>query len=407
MDSTAAAQPTDQGRYLLAATTVAGHGLKHLYAAAFMIVLPEIRAGFGLTYAATGALVTYRDISAGIATMPAGFLADRFSSRWAIILTLSMTLLAIGYLAAGTIENYWTVAVSIVLFGIGVSLWHPSALASLSARFPTRRGFAISLHGSGGSAGEILGPLIAGGLLLVIAWPALLQYSFIPTAVAAVLVWFALRNLKGQQGVTSLKEYFSTSGVLLKNRVFIAVVVLSGFRSLSNHVISVFVPIYLREDLDFSSFEVGVYASMLQAVGIITHPIMGYVSDKYGRKVALVPGMIFFGLLCIALAYAAEGPQLILTIIAIGAVMFTFHHIFVAYAIDLSPPGVHGTAVALIYTGSMLFGGVGAILGGVLADEVSLPSTFIFAGIVVIVTGLLLVFVPTRRDPGSAPVSPA
>ena len=399
MASTAASQPTDQGRYLLAATTVAGHGLKHLYAAAFMIVLPEIRAGFGLTYAATGALVTYRDISAGIATMPAGFLADRFSSRWAIILTLSMTLLAIGYLAAGTIENYWTVAVSIVLFGIGVSLWHPSALASLSARFPTRRGFAISLHGSGGSAGEILGPLIAGGLLLVIAWPALLQYSFIPTAVAAVLVWLALRNLKGQQGVTSLKEYFSTSGVLLKNWVFIAVVVLSGFRSLSNHVISVFVPIYLREDLDFSSFEVGVYASMLQAVGIITHPIMGYVSDKYGRKVALVPGMIFFGLLCIALAYATEGPELILTIIAIGAVMFTFHHIFVAYAIDLSPPGVHGTAVALIYTGAMLFGGVGAYVGGKIADNISIESTFIFAGIVVIATALLLIFVPTRRHP--------
>lgn len=407
MDSTAAAQPTDQGRYLLAATTVAGHGLKHLYAAAFMIVLPEIKLGLMLSNVAAGALVTARDVSAGVSTMPAGFLADRFSGKWATILTISMALLAIGYLAAGTLERYWAVAISIVLFGIGVSLWHPSALASLSARFPTRRGFAISLHGSGGSAGEILGPLIAGSLLLVIAWPALLQYSFIPTAVAAVLVWFALRNLKGQQGVTSLKEYFSTSGVLLKNWVFIAVVVLSGFRSLSNHVISVFVPIYLREDLDFSSFEVGVYASMLQAVGIITHPIMGYVSDKYGRKVALVPGMIFFGLLCIALAYAAEGPQLILTIIAIGAVMFTFHHIFVAYAIDLSPPGVHGTAVALIYTGSMLFGGVGAILGGVLADEVSLPSTFIFAGIVVIVTGLLLVFVPTRRDPGSAAVSPA
>ena len=85
--------------------------------------------------------------------------------------------------------------------------------------------------------------------------------------------------------------------------------------------------------------------------------------------------------------------------------MFTFHHIFVAYAIDLSPPGVHGTSVALIYTGSMLFGGIGAILGGVLADEVSLPSTFIFAGIVVIVSAVLLVFVPTHRNPSPAPAA--
>ena len=180
MDSTAASQPTDQGRYLLASTTVAGHGLKHLYAAAFMIVLPEIKLGLMLSNVAAGALVSARDVSAGVSTMPAGFLADRFSNKWAMILTISLALLAIGYLAAGTLERYWAVAISIVLFGIGVSLWHPSALASLSARFPTRRGFAISLHGSGGSAGEILGPLIAGSLLLVIAWPATPAIQFHP-----------------------------------------------------------------------------------------------------------------------------------------------------------------------------------------------------------------------------------
>ena len=401
MDSPTTPQSSNEGRTLLAATTVSGHGLKHLYAAAFMIVLPEIKAGLMLSNLAAGALVSARDVSAGVSTMPSGFLADRFSSKWSIILTISLALLAIGYLAAGTLETYWAVAITISLFGIGVSLWHPAAIASLSARFPTRRGFAISLHGSGGSAGEILGPLIAGGLLLLIAWPTLLQFSFIPAALAAFFVWFALRNLKGQPGVSSLKEYFATSGVLLKNRAFIAVVILSGFRSMSNHVITTFVPIYLREDLEFSSLEVGIYASMLQAIGIATHPIMGYISDKYGRKIALVPGMIFFGLLCIALAYASEGPQLILTIIAIGAVMFTFHHIFVAYAIDLSPPGVHGTSVALVYSGSMLFGGIGAILGGLLADKVSLPSTFIFAGIVVIAAALLLIFVPTRNNPDS------
>ena len=405
MDSPTPSQSSNEGRTLLATTTVAGHGLKHLYAAAFMIVLPEIKASLMLSNLAAGALVTARDVSAGVSTMPSGFLADRFSGKWAIILAISMAFIAFGYLAAGAVERYFAVAISIVLFGIGVSLWHPSALASLSARFPTRIGFAISLHGSGGSAGEILGPLIAGGLLLVLTWPQLFQISFIPAALAAVLVWFALRNLKGQQGVTSLKEYFATSGVLLKNRAFIAVIVLSGFRSLSNHIITTFVPIYLSEDLGFSSLEVGIYASLLNAIGIVTHPIMGYVSDKYGRKIALVPGMFFFGLLCIALAYASEGPQLILTIIAIGAVMFTFHHIFVAYAIDLSPPGVHGTSVALVYTGSMLFGGIGAILGGLLADKVSLPSTFIFAGVVVIAAALLLIFVPTHTKPNSAPVA--
>ena len=200
MDSPTASQSSNEGRTLLAATTVAGHGLKHLYAAAFMIVLPEIKASLMLSNLAAGALVTARDVSAGVSTMPSGFLADRFSSKWSIILTISMALLAIGYLAAGTLETYWAVAISISLFGIGVSLWHPSAIASLSARFPTRRGFAISLHGSGGSAGEILGPLIAGGLLLLITWPTTAAIQFHPRRPCRLLRMVCPQESQGPTG---------------------------------------------------------------------------------------------------------------------------------------------------------------------------------------------------------------
>ena len=42
------------------------------------------------------------------------------------------------------------------LGGMAITFWHPAAISALSRRFPERRGFAISLHGTGGSIGAEL-----------------------------------------------------------------------------------------------------------------------------------------------------------------------------------------------------------------------------------------------------------
>ena len=402
IDSSTEAYTRSPGPRLLAVTMVAGHGLKHLYGAAFTVIFPEIKLGLGLSNFAAGALVMSRDVSSGVAAMPAGFAADRYSSKRPLILMAAMMLVAFGYLASGSLQTYIAIALAVVLVGVGTSMWHPTAIASLSDRFPEKRGLALTMHGAGASVGEVLGPLAAGALLQVVLWPRLLQYSFLPAALAAIVVWFAIRGLKGQQGATSFKEYFSVAAPLLKNRRLMAVVVLCGTVSMGDYAVGTFLPIYLREHLEFSTFKVGLYISLLQVVGILVHPVMGFMSDRFSRKAVLIPELTTFGLLCVALAYANPGLQLLLTIIAIGAVTFTYLPILVATAIDLSPPGVHGTIVGLVYSGSMAIGAFGALFGGLIADHISIESTFTFAGITIVTSALVLIPIPTRPHPQSS-----
>ena len=47
--------------------------------------------------------------------------------------------------------------------------YHAPALATLAKKFPERQAFALSLHGTGGSLGETLGPLIFGSLLILVS----------------------------------------------------------------------------------------------------------------------------------------------------------------------------------------------------------------------------------------------
>ena len=383
-------------------TLVSGHGLKHLYSAALTIILPEIKVGLELSNAATGAVITSRDLCSGLVNLPAGFVADRYSSRWSLILVISLLLVGMGFFLSGTFINYWLILVAIALTGVGTSMWHPAAIAALSRRFPQTRGFALSLHGAGGNVGEVIGPLIAGGVLLILAWTHLLQVSLIPIVVASAIIWAALRGMRGQEGVSSVAEYLSAAVGLFRSRTLMSVVLLSGTRSISHHTIAVFLPIYLREDLEYSPLVVGIYIALLHVVGIAATPAMGYLSDRFGRKAVLTPGMVFFSLLCVALAFATPGPLLILTILVMGSVIFTFHAVFVATAMDIAKEEIHATTVALVYSSSSVIGALGPVLGGVLADVYSIKATFFFAAGVAAVTALLIT---TIRLPKVNPVS--
>ena len=375
---------------VVASTLVSGHGLKHLYHSALTVILPEIKAGLGLSNTAVGALFTVESILGGAVNIPAGFVADRYSNYRAQFLTGALILIGAGYVLAGSFPNYWIVMTTLVLAGFGTSMWHPSAIASISSLFPNRRGFALSMHGAGGNVGEVIGPLIAGALLLVLSWEHLFQLSIIPMVVAAALTWIMLRGMKVERTVSNVSNYITATKQLFRNKTLMAVLTLSGTRSLSHHTITIFIPIYLREDLEYSTVIVGLYASLLQLAGIFTHPLMGLLSDRFSRKAVLVPGMAAFGLLCVALVFADPGWQLTLVIIAVGAFIFTFHSIFVATAMDLTATEVHGTTVALCYSSSFIVGAIGPIVGGVLADAFGVKATFLFAGAVVVATAFLL-----------------
>ena len=74
-------------------------------------------------------------------------------------------------LLIGVAQSYYMLLFAFLCLGFGPSMFHPPAVGALSRRFADRRAFAISLHGTGGSIGEALGPLTAAGLLGLLFWP--------------------------------------------------------------------------------------------------------------------------------------------------------------------------------------------------------------------------------------------
>ena len=79
-------------------------------------------------------------------------------------------------------------------------------------------------------------------------------------------------------------------------------------------------PFYLRETLGMNTLEAGVYYALLTGMGIISAPILGWLSDKWGRKAVLVPGFVIAGLL--SMTVVSVGDSLLLVPILAGLGLF-------------------------------------------------------------------------------------
>jgi FSR family fosmidomycin resistance protein-like MFS transporter len=403
MEAIRVAPEVKKGRNQLAAAVIIGHGIKHIYNSSLQVsLLPEISLGLGLSGAQFGLLSTAGRVTSGITTIGAGYLGDRFAARSGLMLAISLSLMGLSYFLMGSAPGYWILFAAMLLAGIGPSLYHPPAIASLSRKFPDRRGFAISLHGTGGSVGEVLGPvltgaLLTGTLLIVLTWRDVLHVSVIPAVFFAFLIWMMMRNISTEAGgASSFRDYLTSLLGLLKKRAMIALVMVTAFRSMGQSAIIAFLPLYLRSDLEYSPVVVGLYMAGAQVAGIGAQPVMGFLSDRYGRKVVLVPAMTTLSLLYFALKFADPGVQLVLTILAMGSFLYSLHTIFIAGALDVSKGEAQSTVVSLIY-GASFFGTFSPFVAGMIVDASDITNAFIYAGAIVLLSTVMLAFIKLPR----------
>ena len=313
--------------------------------------------------------------------MVAGYLADRFPGKASAFLALSLGIIGLSFVMAGFAPNYWVMFVVMLVFGAGPALYHPPAIGELSRRFPERRGVAISLHGMGGIAGEIVGPLLVFFLLEeFLDWRDVLKIGSLPAAVTAVLIWASIRSVPRLESQSkSDKAYLASIGMLLKNRVLLLLIAVVAILGMGQGAVDHFMTVYLTDYAGYDRLKIGSIVSVSQAVGFGGLSIMGHLSDRLGYQAVLVPGLVVWTSMTFVLGVVDPGAVLIFAVIARGMFKFSLHHIFVAAAIDTARGQVQSTIVSLVY-GSSILGIISPTISGLIADRYGIQSGFFYAG---------------------------
>ncbi len=375
--STADATPSEN-RTTLLITLAAGHALKHVFNAGFYILLPEMKTALGLSNAGLGTISSVRNVVGGLANLPAGYVADRYSARFGQVLALVMVSIGVFQFMVGRSANFSQALIFSTLMLVAVSFWHPPAIGAISRTFVRRRGFAISIHGTGASIGEAIGPFLTGGLLALVTWRVLLQWSLVPAVIAGVLVWVLLKPRKRVVApAISFAAYTRSFVGLLTNTKLLAVLIIAGGFGAAQGVTFTFLPVYVREDLGQSPWVVGAYVSLAQVVGIVSSPIMGHLSDNWGRKAVIIPSVFGLGFGLLGLYLVGSGLFFLIILGATGAVLFSIMALILAAGADLVAEEFQATSVSMMYLVVILFTGLSPVIAGFVADEYGVRSTFL------------------------------
>ena len=401
-DDDGARRSTD--RSLLASLSL-GHGAIHWFQQLYPMILPAIKDSLGLSDVQVGTLTTVRQFGTGPLLLPGGILADFKQHRMALILAASFLFMGLSYFLVSLVTSYAWILPAIALTGMGTVLWHPAAMGTLSRRFPDRRGAALGFHGVGASIADTAAPVAIGGLLAVLAWQDLLKLHLIPAVILAFLVWrsFGAMLEKGKRPTISMKSYLGEIATMVRRPAVLAILGVTGFTSMARLSVITFLPIYLKEDLGYSAFVFGVYLGLLHAMGGVSQPVMGYLSDRFGRKAVLLPSLVVFGLLYFAMAAAAPGVQLTLVILALGLFFYALANIIQATIMDAASANVQSSTMGVTGIFGQLFSLPGPIIAGVIVAAHGRQSAFIFAGAVTLLAALLLAPINVPRSSTPTP----
>lgn len=393
-----------------------GHGLTHWYPATFYMLLPIIGRELGLTFTQIGFIISFQYIASSISNIPGGMLVDMVG-RKSLLMATSLFWVGFPYLLMSLTHSYWMLLLCVALVGIGNNLWHPTAIPTLSQRFPERKGFVLSIHGLGANLGDALAPLAMGTLLAILDWRQVVAFNIVPGLLMALIILFFLRNLyvtskkkktdadaqSGNEEKLTFKEYFSGVAGLFKNPSLILISTSSGFRSMTQNVLYTFLPLYLAYEMLFNEFWVGFSLFVLQAAGMIAAPISGILSDKIGRK-TIIMGSMFMTAVVFLMMAIANGSKLFVVFVGIlGFFLYAIRPVMQAWLMETTPKKMAGTSIGFLFGVQSMFSALAPVAAGLIADRFGLYSTFYFVAITIVLANVLIFFMPNTVKEGASP----
>jgi len=395
----------------MATTLIGAHGLEHIYAHSFPVLVTAIYESMALDPIQAGVMSAVRQLTGGVTSVGSGFFVDIFRYRSGQVLGISMGLIGLGYLMVALSPTYTILLAALVVASAGSALWHPPALGLLARRFPRQRGLYISLHRSMGNVGDLAGPLIAGALLGVVSWrwimgggtPVLLLLGVI----VLILLWNVggpkpgpinlASNLKSQ--MISLRESFRGTGMW-------SIFIVSAVRGMGDRSYIFFLPFYLRQELGMGFFMVSVHVSLVAAPGIVSGPVFGALSDRIGRKLIIAFLMLIAVVLSITTIIAGGGLLMTLSIGLFGLFHSSVNSLTQAAAIDVAEGrGLDATFMGLMWGSNAAFSAAAAGVLGILINRYNddWGIAFYSAAILFFVGFLATLAMPNSKSTNSQP----
>jgi len=363
----------------------------------------------GTTAAGLGVIEGVAESVSALLRLPSGWWSDRIGRRKPLVV-LGYGLAAVARPLIGLAQSTGQVLAIRVTdrFGKGVRSAPRDALIA-DAVAPAHRGYAYGLHRAADSAGAVVGPLIAWGLLHW-GWVdlrALFLWAAVPGMLALVLVIWWVR----ESPVAARGRGAAVPSEALVDRVdgalgavfwrFLGVLFLFTLAASSDAFL-----LLRASSLGVTVSQIPILWAMLHVVKSASTVVGGRLSDHVGRRPLILGGWMVYALTYLGFALASSAWHVWALFLVYGLYFGATEGVEKALVADLVPEDRRGAAFGWFNAAL----GVGAlpasILFGVLWERAGAATAFLTgAAIAGAATLLLLVVLPAefpqqQREPG-------
>jgi MFS family permease len=377
------------------------HAIDHFVLLVFPTVVIGMEAVYGRPYSELIVLGTACFAAFGIFSLPAGWLADRWSRRNMMVLFYIGC--GLSMFAAAMTTSFVTLAVALFALGMFAAIYHPVGMAML-IDISGARGRTLAFNGVCGNLGVSLAAGVTAALTSWLGW----RGAFLAPAALCVVTGFVYWMLVADDRPKGGKRSTVAEVVMSRNTaimVFGLYVIISLSGGLVFNTMTVALPKIVDERVGqgASLMAVGGLATAVFLCGAVAQLVMGRLVERFSAPL-LFAAVVVVQFIAVVWAGYASGPALVAALALSMAMIYgqvTAGDIVVArYTADAWRGRIYAVRYFLTFTTSAVaVYAIGALhaRGGF---DLVLAAIALFAGALVLST---LGFVALTRRPAGEP----
>jgi MFS family permease len=384
------------------------HALDHYVMLIFPTVVISLEAVYGRSYADLIALGTASFVAFGVFSLPAGWLADRWSRRNMMVLFYAGC--AVSLVAAGLAPNLLALACALFALGVFAAIYHPVGTSMLIEQASTR-GRSLALNGVCGNFGAALAAGITAALIAAIGWRAAFVVPGVVCGITALLYLRLVRS-EERKAANRTKVADVPLATWMAATIFGLFVVIAMCAGLVFNIISIALPKILDERVgaELPIVLVGGLATAVFMCGALAQLTVGRLVERFPPHI-LFAAIASLQFLAVLFAAQATGKWLILALAVAMAAIFgqvTVNDLVIArYTADAWRGRVYAVRYFLTFLVSGAAVSVIAIFYGRGGFGLVLATTAVIALGFVVATGIIALLVNTVEREKARAVAPA
>jgi DHA1 family multidrug resistance protein-like MFS transporter len=365
--------------------------------------LPLFIISLNVPLSTVGYIAAASTIVGIVVSFPAGMLSDIIGRR-RVMLTAAAVFATAPFLYL-LVTAPWQLVLVRVYHGLATAILGPVALAAIADTFETGRGERMGWYSSATMIGRFLAPTV-GGLLI---FGNDFHWVYLADGVAGVLALLAAVRLPlASASSAPLAEAFRQQRgkyrqeirSVLRNFRILATSGVEAVQYYSFGALETFLPIYWRDQLGFPPWQIGLLLSAQILAATLTKPVMGRLSDRYGRVPMIVSGLVLGGIAAGTVVLSSDYFVILALMALFGLGLATVTASTAALVADLSPSRGRGGALGILSSIMDVGQAGGPIVTGILVSAHSYLLAFGAVGALLIVTSLAFGLLLHPRLPG-------